>query len=167
MNQCSYCGESNREGMLFCDNCGNPLGGAAPDPTLPTRQLDDSLDEYSSRATWGSASVSGASALVIHIRDISEPVSVQITDRIMIGRADASSPRQPDLDLTPYGAMEKGVSRIHAAIEHNEDVITIVDMGSSNGTHLNGQRLAVDNPRVLRDGDEVRFGKLVTHIYFK
>jgi len=40
-------------------------------------------------------------------------------------------------------------------------------VGSSNGTFLNGQRLVPNQPRVLRDGDEVRFGKLVAHIYFK
>jgi pSer/pThr/pTyr-binding forkhead associated (FHA) protein len=86
---------------------------------------------------------------------------------MILGRADSSSPRQPDIDLTPFGALEKGVSRMHAAIEKSDDVLTLVDMGSSNGTHLNGQRLRPDQPRVLRDGDEVRLGKLVAHIYFK
>ncbi|MCS7071755.1 MAG: FHA domain-containing protein, partial [Anaerolinea sp.] len=62
---------------------------------------------------------------------------------------------------------EKGVSRLHAAICRQDETLTIVDMGSSNGTHLNGQRLIPDQPRVLRDGDEIRLGKLVAHIYFK
>lgn len=166
MNLCSYCGGENREGLLFCENCGNPLGDAAAQPTLPTRKLEDSLGEFSSRATWGSASITGISAITIHIRDASEPVTLEVVDQIVVGRADNSSPRQPDFDLTPFGALEKGVSRIHAAIERNDDVLTLIDMGSSNGTHLNGQRLLPDSPRVLRDGDEIRFGKLITHIYF-
>jgi pSer/pThr/pTyr-binding forkhead associated (FHA) protein len=66
----------------------------------------------------------------------------------------------------PFGAIEKGVSRIHATIERSEDTLTITDLGSSNGTYLNGQRLIANQPRVLRDGDEIKFGKLVTHIYF-
>ncbi|MEO0564900.1 MAG: FHA domain-containing protein, partial [Chloroflexota bacterium] len=61
---------------------------------------------------------------------------------------------------------EKGVSRVHAVIEREEDTLTIMDMGSSNGTYLNGQRLAQNQPRVIRDGDEIRFGKLTTRIYF-
>jgi hypothetical protein len=167
MNICSFCGGKNREGLFFCDNCGNPLGDSLPQPTLPTRRLDDTLDEYTARATWGSASVGGASSVVFHIRDASEPFTVEIKDRVLIGRSDNTSPRQPDLDLTPFGALEKGVSRVHAVIERNEDVLTLIDMDSSNGTFLNGQRLISDNPRVLRDGDEVRFGKLIGHIYFK
>jgi pSer/pThr/pTyr-binding forkhead associated (FHA) protein len=59
------------------------------------------------------------------------------------------------------------VSRVHAAIERSEDTLTLIDMRSSNGTLLNGQKLVPDQPRVLRDGDEVRLGKLVAHIYFK
>lgn len=167
MISCPYCGHGNREGLLFCEQCGHGLGGDAVEPTLPTRQLDDSMADLSARATWGSASFSGASAIVIHIRDASDPVVVELKDQLIVGRADTTSPRQPNIDMTPYGALEKGVSRIHAAIERNEDVLTLVDMGSSNGTHLNGQRLVPDSPRVLRDGDEVRFGKMVTHIYFK
>ena len=51
--------------------------------------------------------------------------------------------------------------------ERSEGTLTIVDMGSSNGTHLNGQKLMPHQPRVLRDGDEIRFGKLIAKIYFK
>jgi hypothetical protein len=32
---------------------------------------------------------------------------------------------------------------------------------------LNGQRLIADQPRILRDGDEIRLGKLIAHVYFK
>jgi pSer/pThr/pTyr-binding forkhead associated (FHA) protein len=85
----------------------------------------------------------------------------------VLGRADEVSGTSPDLDLTPYNALEKGVSRIHAAIRRGEDTLTLVDLGSVNGTHLNGQRLVPNQPRVLRDGDEIRLGRLVVHIYFR
>jgi pSer/pThr/pTyr-binding forkhead associated (FHA) protein len=88
-------------------------------------------------------------------------------EKIVMGRSDNSSAQKPDLDLTPFGALEKGVSRLHAAIIRTEDTLTLIDMGSSNGTHLNGQRLIPDQPRILRDGDELRLGKLIAHIYFK
>ena len=47
------------------------------------------------------------------------------------------------------------------AIRRGEDTLTLVDLGSVNGTHLNGQRLVPNQPRVLRDGDEIRLGRLV------
>jgi hypothetical protein len=166
MKTCPYCGSENREGLLFCEECGQGLSETA-DPTLPTRKLDETSDELSARATWGTASFGKSSAVIVHIRDAAEPMLVELVDRMVIGRADSTSPRQPDIDLTPYGALEKGVSRVHAAIERSDDVLTLVDMGSANGTHLNGQKLMPDQPRVLRDGDEIRLGKLVAHIYFK
>jgi pSer/pThr/pTyr-binding forkhead associated (FHA) protein len=154
--------------MLFCEECGQNLAAdAQSSATLPTRQLDVMPNELSAKATWGTAKFTAGSSVLVHIRDAGDPLVLQPARRTVIGRADTTSPTQPDLDLTPFGALEKGVSRIHAAFERSEDTLTIVDMGSSNGTHLNGQRLLPDQPRVVRDGDEIRLGKLVAHIYFK
>ncbi|MBE2267693.1 MAG: FHA domain-containing protein, partial [Anaerolinea sp.] len=86
---------------------------------------------------------------------------------VLIGRTDVDNKVIPDIDLAPYGAVEKGVSRIHAAILRTEEALIIMDKGSANGTHLNGQRLVPQQPRVLRDGDEIRLGRLVARIYFK
>lgn len=167
MKSCPYCSHKNRIGLLFCEECGHDLSKHGAIPTVPTRDLDQTPDMMSSKATWGTASLGQTSSIVFHIRDASDPVILDFTDRIIMGRADNSSPRQPEIDFTPYGALEKGVSRIHGAIERSDDVLTIIDLGSSNGTYLNGQRLIPEQPRVLRDGDEIRFGKLVAHIYFK
>jgi len=164
---CPYCGYQNRPGILFCEECGKNLQADAANATLPTRKIDDGAKELAAKATWGTARFNPSSSILIHVRDNAEPIILQPARRTIIGRSDTTSTQKPDLDLTPFGALEKGVSRIHAAIERSEDTLTIVDMGSSNGTHLNGQRLIPDQPRVLRDGDEIRFGKLVAHIYFK
>lgn len=50
-----------------------------------------------------------------------------------------------------------GVSRFHARLEHsNQGVLVLSDLGSSNGTYVNGRRL--QQPEALHDGDRVRFG---------
>lgn len=167
MITCTYCGHINRPGLLFCEECGHTLLEGGIDATVPTKKLETSLGEFSARATWGSASVGKISSIVMRIRDVSEPVVLELKDRIVFGRLEPTSPRQPDVDLTPYGALEKGVSRVHAAIERSDDVLTLIDMGSANGTNLNGQRLTPNQPRVLRDGDEIRFGKLIANLYFQ
>ncbi|MBZ0308927.1 MAG: FHA domain-containing protein [Anaerolineae bacterium] len=165
MKACPYCGNQNREGMMFCEECGQSLTGS--NTVLPTRKLEQGGNELAAKATWGTARFGQDAFIILHIRDADEPLMIQPAKRTILGRADENSPQKPDMDLTPYGALEKGVSRIHAAIHRSEDTLTLVDMGSANGTHLNGQRLAPDQPRVLRDGDEIRLGKLVAHIYFK
>lgn len=167
MVTCPYCGHAEREGVMFCEECGQSLQGAGGNAVLPTRQLDPSANDLAAKATWGTARFGQDASIIIHIRDTTEPVVLQPAKKTVLGRADSTSTQKPDLDLTPYGALEKGVSRIHAAIFRSEDTLTLVDMGSANGTHLNGQRLVPDQPRILRDGDEIRLGKLVAHVYFK
>jgi len=163
---CPHCGQENREGVMFCEECGENL--VTEDITaLSTRQLDPSSNELAAKATWGTARFGQQASIIIRIRDAAEPVVLQPSKRTILGRGDASSKQKPDLDLSPYGALEKGVSRLHAMITRSEDTLTLIDMGSVNGTHLNGQRLVPDQPRVLRDGDEIRLGKLIAHIYFK
>jgi hypothetical protein len=164
---CPYCAHKNREGFLFCEDCGQALNGSNSPTTLPTRKLDPSAADLAARATWGTARFAQEAAVVMHIRDAAEPLVLQPPKKIVIGRSDSTSTQNPDLDLTPYNALEKGVSRIHAVILRSEDTLSIMDMGSINGTYLNGTRLLADQPRVLRDGDEIRFGKLVAHVYFK
>lgn len=168
MKACPNCGTQNRVGLLFCEECGTNLNAVGPaNATLPTRQIQDDPNDLTSKATWGSARFSQESSVLIHIRDATEPITVQPVSRTVLGRNDSSGSVAPDIDLTPYGALEKGVSRTHAAIERSEDTLTLLDLGSSNGTFLNGQKLIPDQPRVLRDGDEIRLGKLIAHIYFK
>lgn len=51
------------------------------------------------------------------------------------------------------------ISRHHATISVTPEGATIADLGSKNGTHLRGERLAAPAP--LADGDEVRLGSVV------
>ena len=50
------------------------------------------------------------------------------------------------------------ISRQHARIRVDEQV-TLVDLGSRNGTYVNGER--VKDPRVLRHGDRLAIGSVV------
>lgn len=53
---------------------------------------------------------------------------------------------------------EKGVSRIHACIEQEEESYYIRDLNSTNGTRWNGEMLYPQIPRELKDGDIVGIG---------
>jgi phage tail-like protein len=52
----------------------------------------------------------------------------------------------------------EGVSRQHARVLCTPAVVLLVDEGSTNGTFVNGRRLATDERHVLRDGDVVQIG---------
>jgi DNA-binding NtrC family response regulator len=51
---------------------------------------------------------------------------------------------------------DPSVSHAHARIDRTDDGLVLVDLGSLNGTFVNGERLR--GPRRLQDQDEIRFG---------
>ena len=71
-------------------------------------------------------------------------------DRVTMGRA-----ADADISLSS----DTSVSRLHSAIERYSGGWVLRDLGSTNGTYLNGERLANDRP--LKSGDEIRLGSCV------
>jgi hypothetical protein len=55
---------------------------------------------------------------------------------------------------------DRWVSRHHAQIRHKGEQFLIEDLGSKNGTLVNGRRIA--EPTVLADGDEIQVTPLIT-----
>jgi len=82
-------------------------------------------------------------------------------DNVTIGREDAVSNIFPDVDLTPHGGEEGGVSRLHARIFVESDQYMLEDENSTNFTFLNRQRLTGKTPTPLHDNDEVKLGRVL------
>jgi hypothetical protein len=76
-------------------------------------------------------------------------VSVPIGQEVKLGRFEMSEMGPSCLNIGPFGGIEFGVSRRHAKIKHLETGWWIEDMGSSNGTWLEKERLTPLNPRKL------------------
>src|SRR5258706_2265851 len=55
------------------------------------------------------------------------------------------------------------ISRAHAEIVVSAEGALVRDLGSTNGTSVNGEKMG-DKGVVLRDGDEVAFGGIVAHV---
>jgi len=53
---------------------------------------------------------------------------------------------------------DQKVSRRHATIERRGDCVVVTDLGSSNGTYVNGERVST---AVLRGGEQVQFGDTI------
>jgi pSer/pThr/pTyr-binding forkhead associated (FHA) protein len=82
----------------------------------------------------------------------------------VVGRADAVSNFFPDVDLTPHGALDTGVGRRHARLLVQGGALLVEDLDSTNGTFLNGARLAPRQPAPLGAGDELRLGNLALRV---
>ena len=68
-------------------------------------------------------------------------------DRVTVGKSSTN--------LVSLGH-DSTVSRVHAVLENLGFAWSIRDVGSRNGTYLNGEKIAAE--RVLRSGDELRVG---------
>lgn len=95
-------------------------------------------------------------------RENQTTVGIEVRDKIIIGRNDPVANMYPDLDLSPYGGQEGGVSRRHAAIvqDSENEALFLEDLNSTNGTRINGFTLEAGRRYRLRDGDELEFGQV-------
>ena len=72
--------------------------------------------------------------------------------RVEVGKDPVTIGRLPDCDVV---LTDGNVSRRHAEVRRREDSIVIVDLGSTNGTKVNGTGV---KERPLADGDEIVLG---------
>lgn len=92
---------------------------------------------------------------------------LEVQDEMTIGRAQEDNPESVEFDLTPYGAFHFGVSRVHARLTLHDGFLYIEDLGSTNGTRINGFQLTPNQKYRLRDGDEIEFARLRTNMRFE
>ncbi|TMC21800.1 MAG: FHA domain-containing protein [Chloroflexi bacterium] len=160
MVTCASCGATNPAGEAFCANCGVSLQDAPalvnmnasvpPPPAPPTAP-----------ATAPATSVATALQARLIVEADNQEFDLSSKDNITIGREDAVSNIYPDVDLTPHGGEEGGVSRLHAHIFVENGQYMLEDLNSTNFTFLNRQRLPAKTPTQLHDNDEVRLGRVL------
>jgi hypothetical protein len=151
------------DGTLFCSECGARLWGDTTDnetSKLDRQSLTEGISEFVfpvfAAPTGFKIQVAGASA----------PAEFSGKSEYLLGRSDPRHEVVPDMDLSPYGGQHLGVSRKHAVLVQTDTGFSIRDLGSTNGTIVNGKILGANESWPLRDGDEIRLGKLAMNIFF-
>ena len=79
-----------------------------------------------------------------------------------VGRVDKSGHNQSDYN---FDASLSFISRRHFRVEKEGDEWFIIDLGSANGTFLNGEALAPNMPYPLHPGDRVMLSKKNRLVY--
>lgn len=105
---------------------------------------------------------------VIELRIVgtASTVQTQVQSEMVLGRADAERKIFPEIDLTPFGASANGVSRRHAMILVKNERLFVKDLGSMNGTRLNGVLCEAEQEFRLHHGDELMLGKLRLQVLY-
>lgn len=114
--------------------------------------------EQRQRATLAGNATPWRVAVTVQSADVQ--IVFDITASIVLGRSYPHTELFKGIDLSPYDAYQKGVSRNHATISLKDGKVVINDNNSANGTLLNGKRLKPLTNFVLRTGDIVSLGNL-------
>jgi hypothetical protein len=166
MITCPFCSKAHPDNTIFCDECGNYLLEKNRPETDP---LEDQI-----RSSIGSSTGElrlpvdqagpGPRSIRLLIEHGLREVELGLDKGIHLGRVDPLSDTYPEVDLTDVGGVEKGVSRRHARIVKQASAVIVEDLGSINGTFINGQKLASYTAEVLEDGDFLQLGKLIIQV---
>jgi hypothetical protein len=168
---CPVCSTTYVPNTLFCTECGLYLQerhelGTDPLETVQVQWMGET-DDAPQVDRYGHDT--GPLTLRLRIGQSSRlrELEVRVTRPIRLGRIDPVQDIYPDVDLTEDLAMEHGVSREHACIFRRGNIVVVEDLGSTNGTLLNRERLAPFLPQLLEDGDQLQLGKLLIEVRFK
>ena len=166
MIECPCCGRKHRPGTLFCKECGVYLATGGLLGTEPILQRGVSA---AGRLGWNAASnrganVEGDAVLRVNVLSTGRQVQLPAGEEVHVGRMDAAHGILPDIDLTPDGGLEGGVSRRHCKIYEKRGQYFVEDLDSANGTFLNDEQLTPYVPHSLSDGDQLRLGQMALSV---
>lgn len=152
---CPQCGAEVREGELICQVCNSLL--TAPGATRRLEEATGLLEEEV---------VDVLQMVIFKIADKHYSILVDNGYTILIGRGlrQTTRPNESVLDLMGMNGENLGVSRRHAVIHIEDGEAYLTDLGSTNGTQINGWRIKPQERQVLYSGDKLRFGRLEASI---
>jgi hypothetical protein len=147
---CTHCGHQNPAGANFCANCGRPLtrSGDATTGALRVEEPSEAVDVSDLGEEGGIVGeLEAGTALLVAVRGPNRGA------RFLLDRDVVTVGRHPDSDIF---LDDITVSRRHAEFRRDTQRFWIHDVGSLNGTYVNGSRA---EDQLLSTGDEVQIGK--------
>lgn len=179
MIECPQCQNEEYVGAMFCSDCGAPLhrdNSEDRDSTLQTNKIafPEELDQDYSPFLKPLSPLHADLPFPEPKEGIAKDTRVQVivpqSGKVLpltekheytFGRVSGTQPVLPEIDLTAENAYILGVSRLHATIRLSEDYVTITDLGSANGTWINGKVIRPHVPHLISNGDTIHLGKLL------
>lgn len=165
---CPNCHFDNFEGSLFCVECGTKLVTEDGLSTAAIHSTDSAFRKDASESVETPDPVSVSEAFVsLHVVKTGQIVPLVGRTEFTIGRISEGQSILPDIDLTPFGAYSQGVSRLHSTLKIKGNEIYIIDLGSSNGTRINKEKLQPHKENLLTHGDMVNLGRFKVQVLIR
>jgi hypothetical protein len=144
---CPACKTARPAGDRFCETCGHDFEAAVA--AEPTWELVIEADPaYHARFAGD----------IVFPQDVAPHRMPAEAAELRIGRFDPKS-NGADAPQISGAVNDPGLSRRHAVLRRRADgTYVIEDLGSTNGTEVNGRQIAAGEPVALGDGDRVHLG---------
>lgn len=113
----------------------------------------------------GTATLSHFTEVILVIDGMLTHLKIRNGQEYFLGRF--RTPDKSEVDLNPFGALQHGVSRVHAKLIMKDDRLYIVDLASSNGTYIRRTRLHPHEPAIIGNGDEILLGRMRMEVMFQ
>lgn len=157
---CPTCHHEQMLGSVFCGECGTQLVCDFDDPIgMPTENQAGALAPR--RHPGSNATAPGPDgSIYLEIETNGKMLSLSGRDEYTLGRFHEGQSIIPDIDLNPFGGYDEGVSRLHASIHVAGDELKVTDLGSVNGTSINGKKIPELIPHPVLNGDVLTLGKM-------
>lgn len=161
MITCKVCGNKEYFGAIFCTECGSELlEGSNPldDTIVYPRREDEPKYATIPHPEEGIPD----SRVALYMPDYEQFLNIPDQNEFTLGRLVEGQVITPDVDLNPYDGFENGISRLHATIKINleKDTVHVIDLGSANGTSVNGYEIPANSEVPLSNEDIVTLGNL-------
>lgn len=147
-------------GEAFCDNCGAALSlaGAAEPRIAPTVNPPMGAQMAAPPVVMPSPPA-GATARIVTPNG--QSITLSGKPSYLLGREDPVSGIFPEIDTTPSGGEDAGVSRRHAEMIQQGGQWFLQALNTTNGTFVNQQKVAPNSRQPLNPGDQIRLGKWI------
>ncbi len=158
--RCPVCGLANPPSRVYCVHCGSNLDSSKTPADLKPAEIVKVLAKQHNMEE-----VFVTDQVQIRFQIEGGELALPMENVVTVGRSDPEL-ATVHVDLSPYGAEDLGLSRRHIQIRRENMLVYVTDLGSVNGTYLNGRRLLPHAERVLRNGDTLQLGRLVLMVLF-
>ena len=165
---CPNCHNKELPGAYFCSECGTQLLSLE---FLNTRMINKPLDGVIG-VDLGLSYVQNRKviqkqkdpSISLHLVESGKVIHLSEKKDFTLGRAVEGQSILPEVDLSPFDAFSQGVSRMHVSLRIMNGDVYAMDLGSSNGTKINGQKIVPHVEYSISHGDLVTLGRLKVQV---
>jgi hypothetical protein len=166
---CPVCKYKNETGATVCAYCGSPLedGGDENPTTTKNVEMETNILPHAIQELMRKPFEMPERGVAIYTTASEAPITISDNTQFILGRKMTGEIDDSFVDLKPYGAYENGVSRRHAMIQRTSTGYEIMDLGSTNGTWLEKQRLIPNKAYPLNNISRIFLGRMQLIVIFQ